>query len=75
MLFFDLRLMIEVWNMGLRHGIRKRFDEETGQRVFFEYFYNDDYVGEEEFENGDLVKQRIFEGDEKKFWSIKRRGW
>ena len=62
--------LIEPWEMGERHGIRKYFDS-SGIPELYQYFYKGEMVGEERFENGEIVKQRIFEGDEKKFYSLK----
>lgn len=63
--------LIEPWNMGERHGIRKFFNSE-GVQTSADYFYNGDMIGYEKYENGKLVNQKIFEGEETHFKEINK---
>jgi antitoxin component YwqK of YwqJK toxin-antitoxin module len=51
--------LIEPWNMGKRHGIRKFFDF-NGDPELFEYFYNDEIVAEERFSKLMLIDRKVF---------------
>jgi len=61
----------EPWIMGKRHGIRKFFNSE-GVQTSADYFYNGDMIGYEKYENGKLVKQKIYEGEEAHFKEINK---
>lgn len=67
--------MVEVWNKGKRHGIRKSFNYKTGIRELYEYFYEDNFIGEERFEEGILTKKRITNNNKHNFFTLKKRGW
>lgn len=54
------------WVMGKRHGIRKYFSP-NGDPERYDYFYEDDNVGQVLFKNGKVSKTYIYGGDTLKF--------
>lgn len=54
--------LIEPWNMGIRHGIR-RFFNYNGDPELFEYFYNDEIVAEERFSKLILVERKVLNNE------------
>jgi antitoxin component YwqK of YwqJK toxin-antitoxin module len=61
--------LVEPWIMGKRHGIRKYYTY-SGEPELYQYFFEDDKVGEIHFENGEVTKTTIYEGDTTKFYRL-----
>ncbi len=62
--------LVEPWNMGKRHGIRKYYNSE-GIPELYQYYIEGEMIGEEQFENGEISKLNIFEGNENEFYQLK----
>jgi antitoxin component YwqK of YwqJK toxin-antitoxin module len=61
---------IERWDMGKRHGVREYFDFD-GLPELHQYYYHASFIGEVKFENGEIVSERIIEGNETEFEELR----
>jgi antitoxin component YwqK of YwqJK toxin-antitoxin module len=61
----------ETWRMGVRHGIRKYYTY-SGRPKKYQYIWEDDIVGHETIEKGEIVSTYIPSGDTSLFYKAKK---